>query len=309
MAVIPDITYLILNYNPDGEAMARGVLEKTLEAFYARKSPRLRSDVYLLDQGSPPEHRHWLVEQQARYGFSTFLLNRNIGISRALNLLVRTAKAPVFALITSDVVVTSGMDEDLFSKVQIEEVYQAAPFADKSDVAHQVWLPREPYGTDFPDLTALKRKEDSLIGRLFGRQRRGYLRYIGAEFNVMFWRREIFDRVGYFDERWKAAYENNDFSLRCFLAGGCTALSLDAFVWHYHKVTEKNDSREQAYDHCQGDWRQEMRRIWDEKWPDVERFVPIYKPLGDRTVEDFPAFRKRFRDNLYLPYDQTIDYF
>ncbi|HOH73084.1 MAG TPA: glycosyltransferase [Syntrophales bacterium] len=307
--LIPDITYLVLNYNPSGEDTACRVLEENLRAFYERKSPRLRGDVYLLDQGSPEGHRRRLLELQTRYGLSAILLNRNIGISRAVNFLVRTAKSPVFALITSDVIVTSGMDEDLFQKVQIPEVYQATPFTDKSDVDHQIWKPQAPYGTDHPDLTELQEKETTLKDKLFRRRRRGYLRYVGVEFNVMFWRREIFAAIGYFDERWKAAYENNDFSLRCFLAGGCTALSVDSFVWHYHKVTEKNASREQAYPHCRQDWRGEMRRIWDEKWPELDRYFNIYKPLGEKTIRDFPAFHERFKGNIFLPYDQKIEYF
>jgi len=307
--MIPDIVYLILNYNPDGEERAYGVLEQTIQAFYERKSEHLKADVYLLDQGSPEQHRRRLLDLQTRHGFSALLLNRNVGISRAVNLIVRTSKAPVFALITSDVVVTSGMDEDLYEKVQIPEVYQATPFTDKSDVDYQIWQPHEPYGSDHLDLGELKKKEETLMGKILSRQRKGYLRYVGAEFNVMFWRREIFEKVGYFDERWKAAYENNDFSLRCFLAEGCTALSVDSFVWHYHKVTEKNASREQAYDHCQGDWRQEMRLIWDRKWPEVDRYLNIYKPLGNKTIRDFPKFYERFKDNTYLSYDQEIDYF
>jgi len=307
--LIPDIVYLILNYNPEGEETAYRVLAQTIAAFYERKSVNLSGDVYLLDQGSPERHRQRLLELQTRFGFSAILLNRNIGISRALNFLIRTAKAPVFALITSDVVVTSGMDEDLYRKVQIPEVYQAAPFTDKSDVAGQIWQPDRAYGEDGPDLSALKNKEKSMLNKITGRRGKGYLRYIGAEFNVMFWRRDVFDKVGYFDERWKAAYENNDFSLRCFLAGGCTALSVDSFVWHYHKVTEKNASREQAYDHCREDWRREMRRIWDEKWPDIDDYLNIYKPLGNKTIDDFPRFYERYRENIFLPYDQKIDYF
>jgi len=307
--MIPDIVYLILNYNPDGEETAYEVLEKTIQAFYERKSAHLKGDVYLLDQCSPEQHRRRLLDLQTRYGFSALLLNRNLGISRAVNFVVRTSKAPVFALITSDVVVTSGMDEDLYEKVQIPEVYQATPFTDKSDVDYQIWQPHEPYGSDHLDLGELKNKEETLLGKILSRQRKGYLRYVGAEFNVMFWRREIFEKVGYFDERWKAAYENNDFSLRCFLAGGCTALSVDSFVWHYHKVTEKNASREQAYDHCPVDWRQEMRLIWDRKWPELDRYLNIYKPLGNKTIRDFPRFYERFRNNTYLSYDQEIDYF
>ena len=134
--MIPDISYLILNYNPEGESQAAEILEKTMDAFYERKSKNLSSEVFLLDQGSVPSHRAWLLEKQARYQFSLILLDRNIGISGAINRMARTCKSPVLGLITSDVIITSGMDEDLYGKVQIEEVYQATPFTDKSDLEY-----------------------------------------------------------------------------------------------------------------------------------------------------------------------------
>ncbi|MCX5847497.1 MAG: glycosyltransferase [Deltaproteobacteria bacterium] len=307
--MIPDIAYLILNYNPAGEQKATGILGTVLDTFYNRKSRNLSCDVFLLDQGSPEIHRKWIVDKQNQYGFSTILLNRNIGISRAINLFVRTCKSPVLGLITSDVLITTGMDEDLFSKVQIPEVYQATPFTDKSDVDYQMWQPREEFGADHLDLTDLKKTKISLLEKLINKEKKSYLRYIGVEFNVMFWRRAIFDEIGYFDEQWKACYENNDFSLRCFLAGGCTALSLNSFVWHYHKVTEKNRSRRQCFTHYGNDWAQKMRRMWDDKWPGLNNYIDIYKPLKDKNISHYPKLYEQFKKNIYLSYEQDIDYF
>ncbi|PKN34719.1 MAG: hypothetical protein CVU61_06630 [Deltaproteobacteria bacterium HGW-Deltaproteobacteria-19] len=299
--MIPDVTYLILNYNPRGEETAQGILGETIRSFHERKSPRLKAEVYLLDQGTTGGHRRWLREQEARFGFSLILLEENIGISGAINRLVRMARSPVVALITSDVIVTTGMDEDLFEKVQIPEVFQALPFTDKSDVPRHCWIPAEPFGSDGLDLAPLQETELSLMGRLAGRKRRGYLRCIGVELNAMFWRRSVFDEVGFFDERWKACYENNDFSLRCFLAGGCTAVSYDSFVWHHHKVTEKNDSRKLVFA-CYGeDGTAVMKALWDEKWPDLNRHLDIYRTLGERTIRDFPEITSRYGHSRYLP--------
>lgn len=308
--MIPDVSYLILNYNPEGEKNAASILEKTIDVFYQRKSKHLTCDVFLLDQGSVPGHRQRLLEKQTRYQFSTILLNRNIGISGAINLFVRLSRSPVLALITSDVLITSGMDEDLFDKVQIEDVFQATPFTDKSDLDYQVWVPAEPFGADQVNLNQLRKQKTALLDKMLGRQTPSYVRVIASELNVMFWRREIFDKIGYFDERWKACYENNDFSLRCFLAGGCTAVSLDSFVWHYHKVTEKNQAREKTYagyiDDC---WSQEIRRLWDEKWSGLDSYIKIYDPLKNKTIDDYPKLLKQFAHNVHLPYEQDRPYY
>ena len=285
-------------------------MEATIDTFYARKSKKLKSDVFLLDQGSVPAHQRWLLEKQEQYQFSTVLLNRNIGISGAINWFVRTCKSPVIGLITSDVLITSGMDEDLFHKAQIDEIYQVTPFTDKSDLSYQSWTSSEPFGSDHPDLVPLRKAKASLWDGLFGRPAKPYLRVMASELNVMFWRREVFDKVGYFDERWKACYENNDFSLRCFLAGGCTAVSLESFVWHYHKMTEKSKARDKCYEgYIDDEWPQEIRRLWDEKWPDLDSYIKIYDQLKHKTISDYPKLLKKFAHNIHLPYEQTRDYY
>jgi GT2 family glycosyltransferase len=308
--MIPDISYLILNFNPEGEKEAASILNATIDTFYERKSKKLKSDIFLLNQGSVQSHQAWLLEKQAQYNFSTILLNHNIGISSAINLFARTCKSPVIGLITSDVLITSGMDEDLFNKVQIEEVYQAAPFTDKSDLEYQRWSTKENFGSDHIDLAELKKQKASIFESLLGRQTKTYLRVVASELNVMFWRREIFETVGYFDERWKACYENNDFSLRCFLAGGCTAISMDSFVWHYHKVTEKSRAREKSYiGYIENCWPKEIRRLWDEKWPGLDSYIKIYDPLKNKTISDYPKLLKQFAHNIHLPYEQKKEYY
>ncbi len=171
--MIADISYLILNYNPAGEAVAQKVLGATIESLYTRKSQCLRSEILLLDQGTTWNHRNWLIQRQEQYGFSTILLNRNIGISGAVNFFVRTTRSPAIALITSDVVVTQGMDEDLFQKVEIPEVYQATPFTDRSDLDYQTWVPDEPFGSETVNLEALKRKQRGWIANVLERPQKG----------------------------------------------------------------------------------------------------------------------------------------
>lgn len=298
--MIPDITYLILNYNPSGDAVAQDVLGATIDSFYERKSRNLDCEVFLLDQGTNAAHRQWLVEQQNKHNFSTMLLNGNIGISGAINRVVRLSRSPVVALITSDVIVTTGMDEDLFEKVQIPEVYQATPFTDKSDVDYQVWQPKEEFGADNLDLWPLKKKGASFLKNLFTDEYASYLRCIGCELNVMFWQRSVFDKIGYFDERWKACYENNDFSLRCFLDGGCTAISRDSFVWHHHKMTEKSKARDLVYIH--EDWQQRITAAWNHKWPDLNRYIDIYKPIRNKTINDYHKLYEKFNGEKILPF-------
>jgi GT2 family glycosyltransferase len=143
---------------------------------------------------------------------------------------------------------------------------------------------------------------------LYGKTK-SYLDCVGVEFNVMFWRRSIFEKIGYFDERWKASYENNDFSLRCFLAGGCTGISMDSFVWHYHKITDKNQSRKMSHDGYLENWPLEAKKIWDRKWGGHDSYINIYKPLKNSRISSNSKFYEKFKHNIYLPFEQVIDYF
>lgn len=301
MIMIPDITYLILNYNSDREKIAQEVLHATIDSFYSRKSPKLSCEVFLLDHGTVPTHREWIVTQKT-YGYSAILLERNIGISGAINFLARKSKSPVVGLITSDIIIASGMDEGLYSKVQIPEVYQVTPLTDKSDLDYQVWRPSVPYGSDNVDLSDFSKKVGSAIRWFGSRDSRKYLSCVGAELTVMFWRRSVFREVGFFDEKWKACYENIDFGLRCFLKGGCTAISRDSFVWHYHKVTEKNGSRERVY--RVKNWQERIKREWENKRPGLDTYFDIYKPLKDKSINDYPRLYEAFKENIYLPYEQ-----
>lgn len=46
--MIPDITYLILNYNPFGDGIAQDVLGATIDSFYARKSKKIAAPTTLI---------------------------------------------------------------------------------------------------------------------------------------------------------------------------------------------------------------------------------------------------------------------
>lgn len=287
--MIPDITYLILNYNPAGEAIAEKVLGDTIDAFYQRKSKSLTSTVYFLDQGTTPGHLNYILSKKNQYGFSLISLRRNIGIGNAINFIASVSKSFVIGLITSDVIPTTGMDEDLYSKLlNYPEISQVLPLSDKSDLLYQTEEIQDGYGADA--VGSIKKDE--------------YIRCIGAEFNVMFWRRSIFDRIGFFDGRWRAGYENIDYSLRCFLDGGCTAISKNSYVWHYHKMTHKNKSNVLSYQDCTSlDWRTYAKQLWTNKWPDLTSYIDIYKPLGGKTITHYPLLYARFHHNIKRDYD------
>jgi len=294
----PDISYLILYYNPDNHSQATDALTHCVTSFYERKNLSLASEVYFIDQGGDDAHRVPIENLRRKYNFSTLYLERNVGISRGINLFARIARAPVLCLITSDAIFTDGLDDDLLHKVtRNKEIYQVCPLSDKSEIPYQQFVPREAFGSRTIDLSSLAR---------------GYIRCIVAELTISCWRREVFERIGYFDERWRSCYENLDFALRAFIDGGCIAVSRDSFAWHYHAMTIKTKARDKSYEGYipmkEGFDHGMLTPLWHNKWPDLKHNIDIYNLLGTKTVGDFQGLRETFSYNIYLPLVQNVGY-
>jgi hypothetical protein len=48
--------------------------------------------------------------------------------------------------------------------------------------------------------------------------------------------------------------------------------------------------------------------MWDDKWPGLNKYIDIYKPLHDRNITHYPKLYELFKENVYLPFEQQIDY-
>ena len=300
-----DISYIVLSYNPKDDAKTAELLEQVVDALMARKSKTLKADVTILDNGSGYAHKVTIEELKYKHHVNVWYMDKNLGIARAINLFARSCRAKVIGLITCDAIVTTGMDEDLFEKLMSsKEVYQVVPVAHDSQLTYQQFLDvgDKKFGDDNVDLTPLGG---------------GVTRCIGIEYVVTFWKRRVFDSIGYLDERWKAQFECNDFSLRCFLDGGVSVVSNESFAWHYNHLSMKTDSWIHShdgylYDATRRPTQDEVTKLqlrwWHQKWPLVDSIIDKHSDLGDKTIEDFPEFKARFDRNRHLQYIQDVPY-
>lgn len=280
------ITYLILNYNPNNHELANNALYDTVTSLFLRKDPSIKSTTYLLDQSNNIDETNFILSLKKQFDFSTIFLTKNISISGAVNFIARTVKTPFFALVTSDIVLTTGFDKDCINKlITYPEIYQVCPLTNKSELPYQQININAKFGSDNINLSDLKEI---------------YIPCIGIEYNIIFWRTELFDKIGFLDERWLAGYENNDFSLRCFLAGGHTAVSTSSFVWHYHRMTYKSGAQDLIATR-----NKKSHDIWLNKWSDIENYIKPYTfPLDlkmDRSI-----IREKYKHNIYLSYLQEL---
>ena len=279
-----EITYGILHYNPHSHVEATQAYINAVQSLAVQRSSRFTSEVYLIDQDSQP----LLTSKLANlYGFQPILLNKNVGISRGINLLARLARGQFISLVTSDVIFTPRLDEDLISILESNDnILQIAPASDKSSLLHQKF----------------NSNNHELVFNL------------AQELTIQFWPRRVFDTIGYFDERWKACYENLDFALRIFLSGGLVALCPDMLCPHEHNMSTKTGAIHDAYrnyiDMPNGLDHSPLLKMWKNKWPQVDRLLDIYATLPS----DVCALRARlnsveqYRNNIYLPYIQNVGY-
>lgn len=282
-----DVTYGVLNYNPKNDPDATSAYIKAVDSLFKNRSANLSSEVYLIDQGSQPL---LTLELAKRYGFNAITLQSNVGISRGINLLANLSRGQFVSLVTSDVTFTPGLDDTLVSALRADPtIYQICPVSDNSSLEHQR------YG---------RAREDGIL-----------IENICQELTIQFWPSEVFNKIGYFDERWKACYENMDFALRAFLHGGRVVVHQRAFCHHEHNTTTKNGAINTAYENYidmpNGFCHDPLALMWRNKWHGLDRFI-TWNGLYKNVSRDMRMLRVpmavTYSNNIYLPYVQSVKY-
>lgn len=281
---MPDITFGILNFNPGNHPDAEAALRKCITSLHDNKTTRFSSEVYVIDQASKGHKQQAIVQEYCnQFGWRSILLDNNVGISRGINLLARIGRGKHICLITSDTEFTKDLDESLISTLQTNpNIWQVCPASNNSELEHQ------------------------RIGYLSS----GLAYTLAAqELTVQMWPRTTFDKIGYFDERWKACFENMDFALRIFLAGGNVAVSHDAYCPHALAMSVKSGARNHTYDNYiymrEGFNQSILHQMWNIKWAGID-WASLYQQPPNETIRQKLA--NIFKDNIYLDYVQNTGY-
>jgi len=301
--MIPDITYFILDYNPDHFPEEATWLKDCVLSIIYNTNPSISKTIYLLSQGAGKEHEKYLVELSRFFSINLICMRDNVGVSRGINYCVNMSRSPVVALVTSDTILTKGTDSDLYSRIIANDnVCQAIPLSQKSDIPYQQHGISEVYGD--PIIKSPGKQDISCVA---------------FELTINFWNRLLFsETVGFFDERWRACYENLDFGLRSFMSGGENIISGNSAIWHRHSTCYKNGLLKRAYHDYLEDYvdqsepyevyHQVLGQLWQEKWPSLHDVIDIYKPLGVDKEDIRKALIDNFEHNLQLSYYQDVRY-
>lgn len=279
-----DVSYGILNYNPGNDPVAKKHFLACVASLMENKSDALTSEVYLINQGGPEEQGELVRYSAKTYGIQAICLANNVGISRGINLLANMARGKYISLVTSDTVFPKGLDTHLIDTLsKYPNMYQICPASNISDIPYQ----------RTPELG----------------MRSELMQCIAQELTIQFWPRTTFEKIGYFDEQWKAQYENLDFATRIFIDGGFAVVDKRVSCDHVHNMTTKNGSIGSAYD---GYIQREaidkniLRSMWNQKWPGLSWDI-LYRPF-DLNEGLRQELRNTYSHNIYLPYIQNVSY-
>lgn len=285
-----DVTYGILHYNPNANKEAEQAYIDAVASFFDNCNPSIKKEVYLIDQASQPDLTKDLAN---KFDCNSILMSRNVGISRGINFIANLSRGKYVSLITSDVIFEKEVDNTLLSELETNtHIYQICPVSDNASNAFQK--------------AACLNSNGKIIENT-----------ITQELTIQYWPKSVFDeKIGFYDERWKACFENIDFALRSYMHGGTVAVSQKAFCKHKLGMCIKSGARNQAYDgyiHMPNSFNQEvLHAMWSKKWHGLQNFLDwsaLYEP--DNFKNNFELRTKlnlAFWQNLYLPYIQKISY-
>jgi GT2 family glycosyltransferase len=272
--MIPEVTYFILDYNPRCQDQARGYLDKCMASLGSNRNESITSEVYVIDQGNKDtDYKNALAEDADAWGFNFISLNENKGIAGGINFAANLSRSPYLCLVTSDTTFTPELDTVLLGELEVhQDIYQITSAVDNGNVAYQI----EGYTTDTEPI-----------------------RCISHELTIQYWKREAFDKIGFWDERWIACYENLDYALRLFLAGDMSAAISHKIACHHENgTTYNNGSLADAYggefDHTP------LRHMWDEKWVGLD--WNIMYDLKQYNEETRSFLHDRYAKNIKMFY-------
>lgn len=209
-------------------------------------------ELILVDNCSTDGTRDFLKDVKA-----TVIVNAtNLGCAKAWNQGVRAATGQVIGILNNDIIVTPGWLEGLLSYMQHYDHGVVCPSAREGRLNYDL----DGYAKDFTNRCATATRSE-----LYGA--------------CMIIRRDVFDRVGLFDEGFcYGGCEDIDFFWRTQQAGFTAGMTGSVLIHHFSMVTrdavEKTETRvyiDQNLAHFVKKWKRTVRGNWlQRRWGNVK---------------------------------------
>jgi GT2 family glycosyltransferase len=198
--------------------------------------------------------------------------SKNEGYAVGMNDGLRHTSSPWICLLNNDILVTDGWLAEMLRVAEANpQIGLLNPMSNEFSVG-----PTQPG----PAIDAAARARRGGAGRWLET-------CVGVGFCVLL-PRDVFEQIGYFDERFRFMYfEDRDYSWRVRQAGFICAIAEGAYVYHHRRSGIKQNPALEA-------WMWENEERFYQKWP-VERPRRIAGVLSDRCLQAPETTRARFR--------------
>ena len=218
-----NLTIIIPNYN------GKHFLEDCLNSL---KSQNSTFKVIIIDNGSHDGSIKYIEENYPEH--ILILNNENLGFSKAVNQGIKASKSDYVFLMNNDVELEINCIVNLIKCLEKDDDTFAAAakmiqYHDKSKL--------DDAGDEYTLLGWTKKTGDGKPSNLYNHGREIFSACAGAAL----YRRELFDRIGYFDENFFAYMEDVDLSYRARIHGFKCRYCPEAVV--YHKTSGTSGSR------------------------------------------------------------------
>ncbi|MBX3237428.1 MAG: glycosyltransferase family 2 protein [Nitrospiraceae bacterium] len=230
-------------------------------------------ELILVDNGSTDGTADYLRTVDA----TTILNPTNLGCAKAWNQGIMASRGLVVGILNNDILVTPGWLEALLAFMDKEKLGIACPAAREGLLDYD--LPE--YAKTFTKACA-----EAVRRELYA--------------PCMLIRREVFDRIGLFDEGFEyGGCEDTDFLWRTTAAGFLTAMTGSALIHHFSKVTQDAVARHETNQywnhnmaHFTRKWGRTIRGNWfQRRWTDLRnkwvRRSELHR-FGHTLVEKLP---------------------
>jgi len=223
--------------------------QKTIKCFASiRASTKTPYEIIWVDNGSNAEHFGPIKRQAVKPNVHTKLVKfkQNIGFVRATNAGIKEAEksSQYIILLNNDTEVTRGWEQRLIYPLQSNPQIGAVGPVTQSKISWQEAKNLNlRWKLDVPPFVVRKRHPYEIQNYADALAKKFKNRYIEIEkiplsFFCAAFRKEVFDEVGLLDEDFGVGLGDDDeFCFRLRAYGYKLALSLDAFVYHWHRTT------------------------------------------------------------------------
>ncbi|MFZ3064908.1 MAG: glycosyltransferase family 2 protein [Nitrospirota bacterium] len=202
----------------------------------------LARELVIIDNNSSDSTPAVLKEFQNRFaekGWSTHIIINleNVGFGRACNQGIRASSGEFVIILNNDTWLMSGWDDVLLRRMSELGADMVGPYFDES-----------PF-----DAENMIVKAQRYADRNRGKFSKDWVSIL------MFFRRQVLEAVGLFDERFFVTYEDTDLRERMDRAGKKYFQVGDCYIWHFSKGTRGSQKLPSNYE-------QEGLRLFIEKW-------------------------------------------